>query len=119
MAADPPDESLGVVAIDEEELEGVHDNGNKLNLIERKKNKHGDYVVDHQSWVSQENLFWNITHVVIRTDPGLRATEATQSISFSGRRSDGRGRLLAIDRCHDINNKQSNSNPFCLPSGKR
>lgn len=37
MAADPPDESLGVVAIDEEELEGVHDNGNKLNLIEKKR----------------------------------------------------------------------------------
>lgn len=33
VTADPPDKGLGVVAIDEEQLESVHHNGDELNLI--------------------------------------------------------------------------------------
>ena len=32
MASDPPDEGLGVVALDEEQLEGVQDDGHELHL---------------------------------------------------------------------------------------
>ena len=32
MAADPPDEGLGVVAVDKEQLERMNDNGDELDL---------------------------------------------------------------------------------------
>lgn len=35
MTADPPDKSLGIVAVDKEELERVDDDGDKLNLKEK------------------------------------------------------------------------------------
>lgn len=33
VASDPPNKGLGVVAIDEEQLERVHHNGDELNLM--------------------------------------------------------------------------------------
>lgn len=32
MTTDPPDEGLGIVAVDEEKLESVYHNGDELNL---------------------------------------------------------------------------------------
>lgn len=37
VTADPPDKSLGIVAVDKEELERVDDDGDKLNLKAREK----------------------------------------------------------------------------------
>ena len=39
MTTDPPDEGLGIVAVDEEELESVYHNGDELNLLKTKKSK--------------------------------------------------------------------------------
>ena len=37
MATDPPNKGLGVVAVDKEQLEGVHHNSDELDLITRTK----------------------------------------------------------------------------------
>ena len=44
MATDPPDESLGVVAVDEEQLEGVHHNSDELDLKQRHELLSGTFM---------------------------------------------------------------------------
>ena len=39
MTTDPPDEGLGIVAVDEEELESVYHDGDELNLLKKRRAK--------------------------------------------------------------------------------
>ena len=39
MHANPPNKSFGIITVNEEQLEGMYHNGNKLYLNYRKKNK--------------------------------------------------------------------------------
>ena len=44
MTTDPPDEGLGIVAVDEEELESVYHNGDELNLLKKKEEQNVHFV---------------------------------------------------------------------------